>query len=431
MAEALWHSMRRSLGRLLQVEDSEWGRFLIAFLYFFMLLGSYFMIRPLRNTVASQFSEQLHWLYTATFLSMLLLVPVFGWLVARFRRRALVPLIYGVFLLQLLAFALAFRGNTAPVPVEVTFYVWVSVFNLFVVSIFWSFMADIFRPQQAQRLFGSIMAGGSLGAMLGPLLTAGLIDAVGASGIMVLAAAGLLLAMLLAWRLGQKVQSEPQAVQDRAIGGSILAGARTVFQSPYLLLICAMMLAHNMTSTFLYNGLAVLIDQQGLDFAQRTTLYSYLDLIVQICAFTLQFLLTSRLLACLGMPRTALLPPLLLAAGVSVLGSAFGLVLFAAVQVLQRALNYGLLGPVKEMLFTVLNREQKYKSKNFIDTVVYRGSDTAASWLFRGYLGLGLSLQQAVWCYLPVMGLWALAAWRLGRRFQSLSTQSGDSEKVG
>ncbi len=430
-AEGNRHALGRLLGRVLRIEDREWARFSVAFLYFFMLLGSYFMIRPLRNTVASQFSEQLHWLYTATFVTMLLLVPVFGWLVARFRRRTLVPLIYGVFLCQLLAFALAFRGNAAQAPVEIAFYVWVSVFNLFVVSIFWSFMADIFRPQQAQRLFGSIMAGGSLGAMAGPLLTAALIDELGASGVMTLAAAGLMLATLLAWRLGQKVQSEPDAAQDSVIGGSILAGARTVFQSPYLLLICAMMLAHNMTSTFLYNGLAVLIDERGLDFAQRTTLYSYLDLVVQICAFTLQFLLTSRLLSWLGMSRTALLPPVLLAAGFTLLGSAFGLVLFAAVQVLQRALNYGLLGPVKEMLFTVLDREQKYKSKNFIDTVVYRGSDTAASWLFRGYLGLGLSVQQAVWCYLPVMGLWALAAWRLGRRFQGLASQSGVSEKVG
>ena len=183
------------------------------------------------------------------------------------------------------------------------------------------------------------------------------------------------------------------------------------------------MLSHNLTSTFLYNGLAVLVDANIIGFDERTRFFSYVDLIVQVLAFLLQFLVTSRLVIFLGMPRTAILPPVLLAAGFVLLGSSLGLVLFAAVQVAQRALNYGLLGPVKEMLFTVVDRETKYKSKNFIDTVVYRGSDVTASWLFKGMMTAGLSIGQIAWLYIPIMGIWAVGAWHLGKAYTRLKEQ--------
>ncbi|MGA9575691.1 MAG: MFS transporter, partial [Lysobacterales bacterium] len=164
---------------LINVQKGEWSRFLLAFSYFFFLLAGYFMLRPMRGTVASNHSDSLHWLYTATFASMLLLVPVFGWLVSKFRRGRFVPGIYLFFCANLAFFAVAFEGDATSDWVQYGFYVWLSVFNLFVVSIFWSFMADIFRPEQAQRLFGSIMAGGSLGAIAGPVLTAGWVESIG------------------------------------------------------------------------------------------------------------------------------------------------------------------------------------------------------------------------------------------------------------
>jgi len=189
------------------------------------------------------------------------------------------------------------------------------------------------------------------------------------------------------------------------------------------LLICLLMLSHNLTSTFLYNGLAVLVDQNISGFDERTRFFSYVDLVVQVLAFLFQFLVTSRLVIYLGMPRTAILPPVILAAGLTLLGSSLGLVLFAAVQVAQRAMNYGLLGPVKEMLFTVVDRETKYKSKNFIDTVVYRGSDVTASWIFKGMMTAGLSISQVAWLYLPVMAVWGVGAWHLGKAYTSLKRQ--------
>jgi AAA family ATP:ADP antiporter len=394
---------------LINIRQSEWPRFLLAFSYFFFLLAGYFMLRPIRGTVAANHYEILPWLYTATFASMLLIVPVFGWLVSKFRRGRFIPGIYLFFISNLVFFAITFKGDTTSDWVQYGFYVWLSVFNLFVVSIFWSFMADIFHPGQAQRLFGSIMAGGSLGAICGPLLTANWVGDIGSGGVMSLSIVFLLMATVFAILLGRY---ERQRHQDQPTD-----------KSKYLLLICLLMLSHNLTSTFLYNGLAVLVDQNIIGFDERTKFFSYVDLVVQVLAFLFQFLITSRLVMYLGMPRTAILPPIILAAGFTLLGSSLGLVLFAAIQVAQRAMNYGLLGPVKEMLFTVVDRESKYKSKNFIDTVVYRGSDVTASWIFKGLMTVGLSLSQIAWVYLPIMAVWGVGAWHLGKAYTRLKTQ--------
>lgn len=420
-----------AIERLAKIQTGEWPRFLLAFAYFFFLLGGYFMLRPLRGTVASNNSEYLHLLYTATFITMLLIVPVFGWLVSRFRRGRFIPGIYLFFMTNLVYFIVAFDGDNASPWVQRSFYVWLSVFNLFVVSIFWSFMADIFRPGQAQRLFGSIMAGGSLGAIAGPLVTARLVGGMGSQGVMGASLLCLLIATMLAIALSRWVRQEKDSPPDQVIGGRILEGAVHVFRSKYLLLVCLLMLTHNLVSTFLYNGLAVLVDQNIDGFAPRTEFFSWVDLVVQVLAFTLQFLVTSRLVIALGMPRTAILPPVLLAGGFVILGSSLGLILFAAVQVAQRSLNYGVLGPIKEMLFTVVDRETKYKSKNFIDTVVYRGSDVTASWLFKGYMSLGIPLANIVWLYLPILAIWGFGAWKLGRKYESLKAQFESASKEG
>ncbi len=381
------------------------------------------MLRPIRGTVAANHAENLHWLYTATFVAMLLLVPVFGLLVAKLQRGLFVPGIYLFFISNLIFFTFAFKGDATGDWIQYSFYVWLSVFNLFVVSIFWSFMVDIFYPDQAQRLFGSIMAGGSLGAILGPLLTANWVAQIGSGGIMTIAISCLLVATILAIVLGQSERQKSQQQLVSIIGGSIWEGAVHVFKSKYMLLICLLMLSHNLTSTFLYNGLAVLVDQNIIGFNERTQFFSYLDLIVQVLAFVFQFLIISRLVIYLGMPRTAILPPILLAAGFTLLGSSLGLVLFAGVQIAQRALNYGLLGPIKEMLFTVVDRESKYKSKNFIDTVVYRGSDVIASWSFKGLYSAGLGIAQIAWVYIPILAIWAVGAWHLGKAYTRLKGQ--------
>jgi AAA family ATP:ADP antiporter len=419
------------LERLVRVEHGEWPRLAIAFFYFFFLLGGYFMLRPVRGTVAANNSDILHLLYTATFITMLVLVPVFGFLVSRFRRGQFIPGIYLFFITNLLLFASGFEGDATPQWIQRLFYVWLSVFNLFVVSIFWSFMTDVFRPGQATRLFGFIMAGGSIGAILAPSLTRALVGNHGASGVMLVASAALLTATGLAVVLGRYTRHRRQDRPTEVIGGRILEGAIRVFRSEYLLYACLLMLLHNLTSTFLFNGLSVLVDQQIPGFNERTAFFSTVDQVVQVLAFLFQFFITSRLIAHLGMPRTLAMIPLLLAGGFVVLGSSMGLVLFAAVQVAQRSLNYGVIGPSKEMLFTVVDRETRYKSKNFIDTVVYRGSDVTASWIFKGLMSAGLSLSKIAWVYVPVLGLWGFGAWRLGKIYNRMRTnlpadESGD-----
>jgi AAA family ATP:ADP antiporter len=409
-----------TLERLVRVEHGEWPRLAIAFSYFFFLLGGYFMLRPLRGAVAASNSEILHWLYTGTFLAMLAIVPLFGFLVSRFRRGQFIPAIYLFFISHLVVFAIWFEGDATPMWVQRSFYIWLSVFNLFVVSVFWSFMADIFRPGQAQRLFGFIMAGGSIGAIIAPSVTKATVSEHGATGVMLVAVIFLLVATFLAIFLGRFTRKQQENRPTEVIGGGVWEGAAHVFRSEYLLYACLLMLLHNLTSTFLFNGLAVLVSEQITGFDDRTTFFSHVDQFVQVLAFLFQFFITSRLVSYLGMSKTLVLIPTILAGGFIILGSSMGLVLFAAVQVAQRSLNYGVLGPAKEMLFTVVDRETKYKSKNFIDTAVYRGSDVTASWIFKGLTSAGLSVAQIAWIYVPIMGVWGFGAWRLGKIYTQM-----------
>ena len=408
------------LERLVRVEHGEWPRLAIAFFYFFFLLGGYFMLRPIRGAVAASNSEILHWLYTGTFLAMLAIVPVFGFLVSRFRRGQFIPAIYLFFISHLVLFAIGFEGDATPMWMQRAFYIWLSVFNLFVVSVFWSFMADIFRPGQAQRLFGFIMAGGSIGAIIAPSITKSVVPEYGATGVMFMASALLLVATILAIFLGLYTRKQRENQPTEVIGGSVWEGAVRVFRSEYLLYACLLMLLHNLTSTFLFNGLAVLVSEHISGFDERTTFFSHIDQVVQVLAFLFQFFITSRLVSYLGMSKTLVLIPALLAGGFVILGSSMGLVLFAAVQVAQRSMNYGMLGPAKEMLFTVVDRETKYKSKNFIDTAVYRGSDVMASWIFKGLTTAGLTLAHIAWIYVPIMGIWGFGAWRLGKLYTQM-----------
>ncbi len=422
------HQQRFPVARLLKVEPGEGRRLAIAFLYFFLLLSGYFMLRPIRGAVAAADAHNLQWLYTATFASMLALVPLFGYLVSHFKRRYFLPGIYLFFISNLLVFAWLFRDGMPDIWVQRTYYVWLSVFNLFVVSIFWSFMADIFRAEQARRLFGTIAAGGTMGAIFGPLITSAVAATIGNGGLMLFGASLLFVATIAAIWLGQHTgASENGARSEAVIGGSIWEGALKVFSSKYLLLICLLMLAHNLTATFLYNGMAVMVSEQIPEAGpQRTIFFSNLNLAVNIIAFILQFVLTSRIVAWLGMPRTMILMPMLLAAAMVVLGSSMTLVLFASAQVAQRSLNYGLIGPLKEMLFTVVDRATKYKSKNFIDTVVYRGSDVTASWMFKGLTVLGFSLSQIALLFIPLLGVWAVISWNLGKMYEQLASKKSE-----
>jgi AAA family ATP:ADP antiporter len=409
------------LRRLVNVRRDEVAALLGAFLYFFSLLCSYYIVRPMRDEMGVAGGvEHLQWLFTGTFLAMLAVVPLFGWVSSRYERRRFLPAVYYFFILNLLLFFVLFRAGVTHAWVARAFFIWASVFNLFVVSVFWSFMTDIFSNEQARRLFGFIAAGGTAGAICGPLLTTALALPLGPANLLPVSAGLLGVAVfcihrLGAWRAAAGERDAGQAENGRAIGGQVLAGVQLVLRSPYLLGICLLMLLLTTLATFLYFQQAQIVRDSFADPAQRTAVFAAMDLAVNVLTLLFQVLLTGRLVQWLGLGWTLALLPLLLAAGFLALGLSPVLGVLVVVQVLRRAGNYAIMRPAREMLYVVLGREEKYKAKNFIDTVVYRGGDALSAWVYAGLRALGLGLAAIAFIAVPLALLWAGVAYRLGQ----------------
>ncbi len=412
------------LRRLVEVHPGEGAALAWSFVYFFCLLCSYYVLRPVRDEMGIAGGiGNLPWVFTATFAVMLAAVPLFGAVAARYPRRTFVPLVYYFFIVNLLLFYVLFETLRGP-WIARAFFVWVSVFNLFVVSVFWSLMVDLYRNEQARRLFGFIAAGGSAGAIVGPLLTATLVGPVGAINLLLVAAlllgaATLCIQRLLTWNHALRGAREP-AQGDPPMGGSVFAGLRLVATSPYLLGICLFLLLFTSLSTFLYFEQAHIIKETFEDSGQRTRLFALIDLAVNILTVTTQLFIAGRIMSRfrLGVALAAI--PLLVAAGFATLALLPTLAVLVAFQVVRRAGNYALTRPAREVLFTVVNRESKYKAKNFIDTVVYRGGDAASGWGFGLLEGAGLSLANISWIAVPIAGAWVLTALALGRSHERL-----------
>ncbi len=426
-------ALAAALGLGIDVRESEVRALLLSFAYFFSLLSSYYVLRPLRDEMGIEAGvEQLQWLFTATFAAMLLAVPVFGALVARTPKRRFVPLVYRFFTLNLLLFYLAFRVAQDPVAVARAFFVWVSVFNLFVVSVFWSFMADLFRAEQGKRLFGFIAAGGTAGGLVGPGLTALLVVPLGPVSLLLVSALLLELAVrciyLLLREPAVRASGAPVAGPQRSgparaevIGGSIFAGATRVFRSPYLLGICLYILLYTSTSTFLYFEQAHIIAGAYQDPAERTRVFALIDLSVGAITLITQLFVTGRLVPWIGVGRAIGFVAVLTMLGFLVLGLAPVVPVLVAFQAIRRAANFAVSRPAREVLFTVVNPEQKYKCKNFIDTVVYRGGDAASAWVFAGLSAAGLGLSAIAFMAVPVALLWLGVALALGREQERLA----------
>jgi AAA family ATP:ADP antiporter len=409
-----------------------------SFSYFFSLLCSYYIIRPMRDEMGIAGGvENLQWLFSGTFAVMLAAVPLFGWVSSRFARRRFLPYVYYFFIFNLLVFYILFRSDVTHAWVARAFFIWVSVFNLFVVSVFWSFMADLFSNEQAKRLFGFIAAGGSVGALAGPVLTTVLAIPLGPTNLLLMSICFLLWAVFCINRLNrgcqQRRHDEPDGTTparkvEQAMGGGLFAGIRLVARSPYLLGICLLMLLFTTLATFLYFQQAQIIRDHFSDPAQRTAVFAAMDLAVNTLTILIQVFLTGRLVAWLGLPLTLSLIPLLLGAGFALLGYAPVLWVLVVVQVTRRAGNYAIMRPAREMLYVVLGREEKYKAKNFIDTAVYRAGDAASAWLYAGLRAMGLSLGTIAWLAVPVAAGWAWLAYRLGQQQGSIAAvQSGTS----
>lgn len=427
------NKLRDLIDRSIDLRPGELPALMISFGYFFSLLCAYYIIRPLRDEMGILGGiKNLPWVFSGTFLVILAMVPLYGWVSSRYPRRQFLPLVYAFFIVNLLLFYGLFYFQVSPAHVAQSFFIWVSVFNLFVVSVFWSFMNDIYDKDQAKRLFGAIASGGTAGALCGPILTTWLAQPLGTHNLLLISAALLGLSILFIARLSAWFDQQPQSRVDTSyqqpIGGHWLAGFSLVFRSPYLMGIGLLILLYTTLSTFLYFQQASIIQDSFSDSAERTSVFAMIDLAVNSLTILIQVFLTGRLVRMLGLAWTLALIPLLLVVGFLILSLSPVLGVLIVVQILRRAGNYSIMRPAREMLYVVLGREEKYKAKNFIDTVVYRGGDAVSAWVYDAMRSMGLSLGQIAFIAAPLAAVWALVAYRLGLRREQIAAQTPQQE---
>lgn len=419
--------MQAKLFKISRALPHEWHAAMWSFVYFFALLAAYYVLRPLRDEMGIQLgAASLHHLFTAVFLSMVALVPLFGWLTRRFERKRLLPWLYTFFISNLLVFYGALAGSGAQTKlVAHIFFVWVSVFNLFAISVFWSYMADLFRTEQAKRLVGFISAGGTLGALCGPILTWLLVKPLGANGL-VLVSAGLLLVCIVAivklkhWHVTQTHQAPDEAPQKVTFQGSLWSGLTDVVRSPYLLGICGFLFFYSLLSTLLYFLQAELVPKSFSNSTDRTQLLAGVDLLVNTVTLLIQLLAFNKLIHKLGTRALLMVMPLVSLIGYAALSINPAIAVLMALGVIRRAGEYAISKPARETLFNVLPAEQKYRAKNVIDTLVHRSGDTSSAWLLSGLKAIGLGTTQILWLSVPLSAVWLLIAWLLGGQSQRL-----------
>ncbi len=375
------------LARLLRVERDEAPAVVAGLLMFFLLFTGYALLRPVRDTMGIAGGvDNLQWLFTGTFVVMLAAIPLFGWVAARAARRRIQLWTYSFFAANLLGFAAAFTIDPANPWIARAFYIWLSVFNLISISVAWSVLADLFSLAQAKRLFALMAAGMSAGGLAGPLLSVALVEPLGFSGLMMLSAAFLLASAACAyhlqrWRDRQPLSAGEEQTRRAPMGGNPFAGIGTVLRSPYLLGIATFVVLLASVTTFLYFEQARLIELYFPDRTDQTKVFSYLDIVVQSLTIVTQLFLTARIAQRLGIVVLLASVPLVMALGFLWLALAPTFAVFAVVMVFRRAGGYALARPGREMLFTVVAPEAKYKAKNVIDTAVYRGADAVSAWV--------------------------------------------------
>jgi len=418
----------RFLSRLFAVDPDEAPAVAAGVLMFFMLFAGYFLLRPVRETMGIAGGvANLQWLFTGTFVATLVVIPLFGWVAARAPRRHILPWTYGFFALNLLGFATAIAAQPDNPWVARAFYIWLSVFNLLAISVAWSVLADLVPVAQAKRLFAVMAAGASTGGLVGPLLGVVLVGSLGLSGLMVLSTALLVGSAVAAyalqvWRDHRPLQINEQAARRQPLGGNPFAGIGTVLRSRYLLSIAAFVVLLASVSTFLYFEQARLIELHFPDRTDRTRVFGMLDLIVQSLALLTQLFLTGRIVQRLGIVVLLTAVPVVMMLGFLWLALAPTFAVFAIVMVTRRAGEYALARPGREMLFTVVPTEAKYKAKNVIDTAVYRGADAMSGWVKSGIDAIASNPAVVAMAGAVLALAWAFTGWSLARQQKVLAT---------
>jgi len=410
--------LHRWVSKAVPVTREELAALLWSFAYFFALLAGYYVLRPLRDQMGIAGGvKNLPWLFTATFLALLLAQPLYGALVARLPRARFIPFVYHFFVANLLVFWGLLALGIGKVEVARVFFVWVSVFNLFAVVVFWSLMADLFSSEQGKRLFGFIGAGGTAGALLGPVLTLVLAAPLGPVNLLLVAAAFLEAAVFCVYRLekaaGGASRSPVPAAQP--IGGSAFAALAEVARSPYLLGIAAWVSLLSFGGTFLYFQQAHIVAAAVQGAAARTQVFAGIDLAVGLLTLATQAFVTARFLRRFGTAPAAAALPAVYVVAFAALALAPGLAAVVFFQAIQRTMNFAISNPARQLFYTVVSREAKYKAKNLVDVVVFRGSDALYGWAFDSLQAMGLKLAAIAACAIPAAFGWLVLSMALGR----------------
>ena len=406
-----------------KIKEQEIKAVIFSFLFVVVLMSAYYILRPVRDAMASDWTDaEVSWLWTLNFFISTVIVALYGSMVSKFRFRLLVPTIYGIFAISFIIFyALGsfFEDRTL---IDKSFYVWVSVFSLFHISVFWTFMSELFSKEQSGRLFGIIAVGASVGGLIGPSITAFFSVSLGADNLMLIASMMLLIPIPIIFYLqslkSKELNNEVLDIpgSNQSIGGNPLAGFKMFFSNPYLLSIGLFIFLYTGISSFVYFELKNLLS----DFSrsERSVIWAQMDLAVNILAISTGLFATGRIVTKFGMPATIAMVPIMICIGLLVLAISPLLGVVMVLQIIRRAGNYAVTRPAREMLFTLVNQETRFKAKPVIDIVAYRGGDMLTAWLFTGLtqgLGLGLAAVAAVGA--GIASLWALVGIYLGKWF--------------
>jgi ATP:ADP antiporter, AAA family len=421
------------LARVFNVRDHEAPVVGAGLAMFFLLFAGYFMLRPIRETMGVAGGvDNLQWLFTGTFVATLIVLPLYGWIASKVSRRRIVPWVFGMVVASLLGYGAAMLAWPDDLWLARTFYIWVSVINLLMISLAWSVLADVMESHEAKRLFALIAAGASLGGLAGPLLTTVLVKPLGHGGLMLVSAvligaSAATATWLHRWRdrhpLPAGASSSEQ--RQRPLGGNPFAGATAVFCSPYLLGIAFFVLLLATVTTFLYFEQAKLVAERFASKEEQTQVFGLIDTVVQTLAILSQLFITGRIAQRLGVGVLLVAVPVIMAGGFLWLALSPVFAVFVVVMVVRRAGEYAFVRPGREMLYTVVPAEQKYKAKNFIDTVVYRGGDALSGWVKRALDVLADHPAAAMFIGAGVAVAWAVTGVALGRRQRRMEATSG------
>ncbi len=422
--------------KLVAVKPGELRALLTSCLYFYLVLCAYYIFRPIRNemTIANGV-ENIQWLFMLGMIVLFAIMPIFGWITTRYKTRQFMAVCTLFFAVCLVGFFFLFNVAERPLWVTRTFFVWVNVFNMFIVSLFWSFMNDVYSRAQAKRLFAFIAAGGTAGAMSGPIITNLLVETVGLSYLLLISAVVLSCSLLcINWLIRWENQAfddedhtqttqEAHTVRNESLKGGAFDGLLLVLKSPYLLGICAFIALYAISITFVTIQQAEAISEVFTDPIERTKLFAKIDFGANFFALLLQLVVTSNLIRWFGYRTTLMMIPVGITVGFALVASLPILEMMIALQVFRRSGDYAIMKPTREMLFSVVSREEKYKAKNFIDTAILRTGDTASSWLYTGARALG-----AAGTTIPIIGVglgvaWCSVAYWLGSQYTRKSKQ--------